>query len=73
MVVDDFIPLVPAVVLASRTVICGGIPVKQWLVQWRNQSVDEATWEDASLIQDQFPEFSLEDKALVEGGIMIGT
>ncbi|KAJ1392945.1 Chromo-like domain superfamily [Sesbania bispinosa] len=73
MVVDDFIPLVPAAVLASRTVTCGGISVKQWLVQWRNQSADEATWEDASLIQDQFPEFSLEDKALVEGGIMIGT
>jgi hypothetical protein len=28
------------------------IPVVQWLVKWENMSVDQATWEDASFIQN---------------------
>ena len=63
----------PYRILATTTAYEGGKKVLKWLVQWKDQSVEEATWEDAITIQHQFPDFhpnSLEHKALVqEGGI----
>uniref|UniRef100_A0A803PSM5 RNA-directed DNA polymerase n=1 Tax=Cannabis sativa TaxID=3483 RepID=A0A803PSM5_CANSA len=42
----------------------------QALIKWANLPAFEATWEDFSVIQDQFPHFHLEDKVrLVGGGI----
>jgi hypothetical protein len=29
----------------------------QWLVQWDNLSLEEATWEDADFIKESFPAF----------------
>jgi len=40
-----------------------GEPMKQVLVQWEDDAVEVATWEDVTNIQEQFPEFHLEDKA----------
>jgi len=37
--------------------------MKQVLVQWEDDAVEVATWEDVTNIQEQFPEFHLEDKA----------
>jgi ribosomal protein L21E len=33
------------------------IAVAQWLIQWEAMTTDEATWEDASFIQQAFPDF----------------
>lgn len=32
------------------------------LVKWKNLSEEEATWEHAKVVQQQFPTFHLEDK-----------
>lgn len=58
----------PEAVLAKRTVSMDGQQVPQNLVQWKDKSVVEATWEDLWMLKDQFPEFRLEDKANVDGG-----
>jgi hypothetical protein len=33
------------------------IPVAQWLIKWENLPANQATWEDASFIQNVFPAF----------------
>jgi len=45
----------------------GPIPGKedarpQVLIQWKDKGVETATWEDVTTIQQQFPDFNLEDK-----------
>jgi len=45
----------------------GPIPGKedarpQVLIQWKDKGVEAATWEDVTTIQQQFPDFNLEDK-----------
>jgi hypothetical protein len=63
-------PYEPDQVLAQRTVLVQGEEVKQVLVQWRGQNIEEATWEDAVMLTSQFPHFTLEDKdVLSDGGI----
>jgi len=38
------------------------------LIKWNKGERDTTTWEDVTTIQEQFPEFNLEDKvALTEG------
>lgn len=61
----------PDNVLARRTIVIQGREVGQVLVQWKGQSVEEATWEDAVLLKSQFPNFSLEDKAVFSGGSIV--
>jgi hypothetical protein len=57
--------------LAKRTIQVQGEEVRQCLVQWKGQSIEEATWGDAVMLTSQFPNFSLEDKAVIsEGGIV---
>ncbi|PNX85876.1 Ty3/gypsy retrotransposon protein, partial [Trifolium pratense] len=55
----------PEKVLGKRLTVQDGITVSQSLVQWKNKSLDEVTWEDDDVLRGQFPEFSLEDKAVV--------
>ncbi|GKB04937.1 retrotransposon-related protein, partial [Tanacetum coccineum] len=44
--------------------------VPQWLIQWQQGTIEDATWEDAYAIQNQFPNFRLEDKPVsYEAGI----
>src|ERR1044072_5500331 len=60
----------PDKVLGSRITLQGGVAIPQSLIQWKNKSSDDVTWEDDAFIRGQFPEFSLEDKACAkEGGI----
>ena len=54
--------LVPKRVLATRLIKDQQAEFEQWLIQWDGQGKEEATWEDAIMIQGQFPELSLEDK-----------
>ncbi|KAI4316962.1 hypothetical protein L6164_024883 [Bauhinia variegata] len=56
--------VVPDEVLKQRSIQRNSIAVPQVLIKWRNQPLSEATWEDEEIIQGQFPEFSLEDKAV---------
>ena len=41
--------------------------MQQRLIKWRSRPLEEATWEDALVIQNQFPEAGLEDKTIFEG------
>jgi hypothetical protein len=33
------------------------VAIPQWLIHWDSMTVDEATWEDAEIIQQSFPDF----------------
>ncbi|PNX91505.1 hypothetical protein L195_g047636, partial [Trifolium pratense] len=55
----------PEKVLGSRLTVKDGLTISQSLVQWKNKSIDEVTWEDDDMIRGQFPQFSLEDKAVI--------
>ncbi|KAL4577127.1 hypothetical protein LXL04_013230 [Taraxacum kok-saghyz] len=48
-----------AAILATRTTNNHGETQVQWLIQWRDLPVEEATWEDGVGIQNQFPHISL--------------
>jgi hypothetical protein len=59
--------LVPYSILAQRF-IHGHC---QFLIQWTGQDIEEATWEDALEFRCAHPDFKLEDKLVVEGGVLI--
>lgn len=59
----------PEAVLAPRSVQKGGELVNQVLVQWKDEGLEEATWEEEFNIKSQFPDLRLEDKSLFEGVI----
>lgn len=60
----------PDKVLGTRLTVQAGVTVPQSLIQWKNKSLDDVTWEDDAYLRGQFPEFSLEDKAgFKEGGV----
>lgn len=40
--------------------------VRQHLVKWKGKDKDDVTWIDDVMLQSQFPDFSLEDKAAVK-------
>ncbi|MCI13142.1 hypothetical protein A2U01_0034258, partial [Trifolium medium] len=52
----------PALVVGSRVTIRKGVFVPQSLIQWKNKSLDDVTWEDNEVLRGQFPDFILEDK-----------
>ena len=41
------------------------------LIEWAELPPFEATWESAEVIQEQFPEFHLEDKVNLLGGSIV--
>ena len=47
--------LEPVVVLKTRTHNLRRRTITQVLVQWQGESVDDATWEDLYLLQQQYP------------------
>ncbi|KAJ9550331.1 hypothetical protein OSB04_014376 [Centaurea solstitialis] len=57
----------PESIRAIRTIDRHGDAVEQWLIKWRARPLEEATWEDALVIQTQFPDVGLEDKTIFEG------
>lgn len=58
----------PEQLLASREVVKDGQHIKQWLVKWKGGSEEDTTWENETLLQSQFPNLSLEEKAACDGG-----
>ncbi|CAM8999395.1 unnamed protein product [Rhodiola kirilowii] len=58
----------PEKVLGFRTLLAQGRPVRQVLVQWQGQDSTDATWEDVTDLQREFPSFRLEDDVVADGG-----
>lgn len=48
----------PVKILQRRTVKRNNAAVVQWLVQWSHTIPEDASWEDASQIMQQYPEFN---------------
>ncbi|MCI16526.1 hypothetical protein A2U01_0037670, partial [Trifolium medium] len=58
----DIGPIIqPAAVLQARTIMQGTQKVHQILVQWEQNSKEEATWENLHDLQLKFPTLNLED------------
>ncbi|XP_071939936.1 uncharacterized protein [Coffea arabica] len=53
----DQCPLKPETILKRRAIMHEGRPVIQFLIKWNHLSYDEASWEDKTFIENQFPEF----------------
>jgi hypothetical protein len=53
-------------VVGSRVIMQGDTEVRQSLIQWKNKALEDVTWEDNEVLLGPFPEFCLEDKALVK-------
>ncbi|XP_071901187.1 uncharacterized protein [Coffea arabica] len=53
----DQCPLKPEAILKRRVIMREGRPVIQFLIKWNHLSYDEASWEDKTFIENQFPEF----------------
>ncbi|KAI4305054.1 hypothetical protein L6164_028444 [Bauhinia variegata] len=54
----------PEEVIKHRTINRNNALVPQVLVKWKGLLISEATWGDEGIIQGQFPDVSLEDKAV---------
>ncbi|XP_026459821.1 uncharacterized protein LOC113360534 [Papaver somniferum] len=48
----------PAVILDSRTVARGRCQVDQLIIQWKNASAENSTWEDYANVHAHFPNFN---------------
>ena len=46
--------------------------VEESLVKWKQLPTEDATWEDTTLLHNQFPYLDLEDKDPIGGGVLIG-
>nr|KYP71834.1 Retrotransposable element Tf2 [Cajanus cajan] len=64
---EVFENITPEQILAVQQRQKNGVLVPYWLVKWCGKPVEEATWEEAFTITNQFPDVRLEDKAIVEG------
>ena len=51
--------MAPIVVLNRKLIKMNNRPVAQVLIQWSHAAPEDATWEDATFIQAQFPQFDL--------------
>jgi len=60
--------IVPQAILDSR----GAAHKKEDLIHWRGYSPANATWENSSVMEQQFPEVVLEDKDFFKKGGMLG-
>ena len=64
---DGVVLLEPKKILNIRWVKQGKKFIMEHLVQWRRLPAEEATWENAKLLQQQFPTVDLEDKDPLDG------
>ncbi|KAL9454503.1 hypothetical protein AB3S75_009990 [Citrus x aurantiifolia] len=58
----------PEAILDTRWVKRGGKVIEQNLVRWKKIPAEDATWEDATMMRQQFPHQTLEDKGILRGG-----
>nr|KYP63732.1 Transposon Ty3-G Gag-Pol polyprotein [Cajanus cajan] len=69
LLTNEFGPVVqPSRILDSRTIIRGDQHIAQVLIQWDGLDATQATWEDATVIHKDYPNFYLEDKVDFYGG-----
>src|ERR1044072_5787366 len=61
----------PDCVMSVRDIQKQDAVKRQVLIHWHGKSKDEATWEDTTVIQEQFPDFNLEDKVHALGGSIV--
>ena len=54
---QDQCPLQPESVMRRRVILRNGQPVIQFLIKWNQLKPEEASWEDKSFIERQFPAF----------------
>lgn len=54
---DGQIKVAPEQVIDRKRITRKGKEVEQVLVQWLNMAPTDATWEDVSVLQNQFPGF----------------
>ena len=60
----------PEKVMGSMMTLKEGVIVQQSLIKWKHKTWEDMTWEDNAVLQGQFPDFCLEDKAVsMEAGI----
>lgn len=55
-----------AAVIDKRIVKKGNSAVVQWLVQWSHSIPEDASWEDATAISEQYHEFNPRGKGLFQ-------
>ncbi|MED6164196.1 hypothetical protein PIB30_087363, partial [Stylosanthes scabra] len=60
----------PIAIIDRRTVESPSGSRTQVLVDWEGMSRDETSWEDIESLKKLFPNIDLEDKVIVEGGIV---
>lgn len=65
---DSLVTKEPQKVLEIRSIKRNNVAVVQWLVQWENCSVEESTWEDASVIMHKFSQFDPWGQGSSHGG-----
>lgn len=66
--VDGRPPSKPVQIHASRWVLRQGVRVEEYLVSWSDGTLDDATWEPATVIREHYPHLHLEGKVVSEGG-----
>jgi len=62
-IIDEVDNPTPKAILATREVQQQGSLIMKWLILWKSQPMEEASWELAASIQSKFPNFFLEVKA----------
>lgn len=70
-----YVKTYPVAVLDRRIIQRNKQPIGQCLVQWESLAPDDATWEDASFLNNHFPGhklFHLEDKAILKRAALSG-
>jgi hypothetical protein len=66
--VEEANDVYPEQVVGTRVTVKEGMRVHQSLIKWQGKTLDDVTWEDDDFVRSQFPEFSLEDKAVFKEG-----
>lgn len=65
---DTTNPITLVAVLITHVITKGCDSLKQFLVQWKDKPIEEASWEEEFNFRSQFPSFRLEDKSVIQGG-----
>lgn len=61
--IEEETDVYPEQIMGTRTTVKEGVTVQQSLIKWKNKSLEDVTWKDNAVLQGQFPDFCLEDKA----------
>ena len=72
LALDHFDSSEPIAILTSRERNIDGGSITEWLIQWKNKPMEEATWETIVDIKIQFTHFCLEDKVGFSRGSIDG-